>query len=501
MLILPVLCVPVHAADPAPAATEGGSAVVEKLTLEDAIQRALAKNYLIKTSAFDVSVANARVKEQLGVFDPKLSGSYNYSKNENPELLDPTNPLNALIPGSISRSESYTLGLGGLLPTGGTYSLSANTLNARDSLQLPFNNYASFAGISGKQPLLRDGGFGAATAQIRIAMTTRSISEWEFRQAVIDNITRVIFAYYDLAFAQARLRSALSSRDLAAQLVEENSRRFQVGSMSEFDVTSARARLASREDGILQARQFIVDSENILKALISDERTARLLNWRIEIQAPTLLPVAMADPALDFSLALQKRPDYQQAVLAVKRSDINRRYQRNQLLPRIDLVGSYGYSGYDTQRREARRSVEDRDNTSFSYGLQVSVPILSLAERGRARVAKLQQQQAETYLQSLEQDIVVRLGRTANEIATAYKRVEVTRAARELGQKTLDAEIKRLRTSNGSTFFVLQQQEILSGLEIAADAAVNDYQKALAEYDRQLGLTLERLNLSIVVPK
>ena len=118
----------------------------------------------------------------------------------------------------MSRSETYSLGLGGLLPTGLSYSFSANTTNARDSLSLPFDNYASFAGVSAKQPLLRDGGFGPATAQVRIAMTNRSISEWEFRQAVIDNITRVIFAYYDLAFAQARLRSALSSRDLAAQL-------------------------------------------------------------------------------------------------------------------------------------------------------------------------------------------------------------------------------------------------------------------------------------------
>lgn len=491
-LFLSVGFVAVLGAQTPPAEPAMVTSGAEKLTLADAIQRALAKNYSIKRSTFDVSIAKARVTEQLGIFDPKLTGSYGYSDSQDP-----------LLSGSVreSRTETYSLGLGGLMPWGLNYSVSANSANARDSLSLPFDNYASFAGVSGRQPLLRDFGFGATTAQIRIAMTGRQISEWGFKQSVIDNVTRVIFAYYDLGFAQARLRSALSSHDLAAQLVKENTRRFEVGSMSEFDVTSARARLAMREDGILQARQNIRDSQNELKSLISDDRTARLLDWQIEIEVPSMLPIAMVRPAEDFIEALRKRPDYQQAILSVKRSDINRRYQRNQLLPRVDLVGSYGYNGYDTDQGVSRRMVRDKDYHAYSYGVQVTVPLASTAERGRARIAKLQLQQSETDLQGLEQEIVVRIGNVAGRIETAYKRVEATRAARELGQRTLDAEIKRLRTGNGSTFYVLQQQELLSSLEISAAAAVNDYQKALVEYDRQMGITLEKLNLSIDVPK
>ena len=332
-------------------------------------------------------------------------------------------------------------------------------------------------------------------------MTNRHISEWQFRQSVIDTITSVIFAYYDLAFAQARLRSVMESRDLAAQLVEENTKRFHVGSISEFEVTSARAGLASREDGILQARQAIADGLNQFKALITDDRTARLLNWQIEIEEPMLLPVALVNPAQDFMVALKLRPDYQQAALAVKRNDISHRYQLNQLLPRVDLVGRYGYNGYDTNQSVSRRMVRENDYRAYSYGLEVTVPLSSTAERGRSRAARLQLRQSELDLQNLEQQIVVRIGNLAGDIETAYKRVEVTRMAQTLGKSMLDAEIKRLRTGNGSTFYVLQQQQELSFQEIAAAAAVNDYQKALAEYDRQLGVTLEKLNLSIDVPK
>jgi outer membrane protein TolC len=486
-----------------PAASTPPKATVEKLTLTDAIQRALAKNYSIKQSSFDVSIAKARVLEQLGIFDPKLTGNYGYSDSVNPQLVDPNTGLRPTA--GIARDETYALGLGGLLPWGLNYSVSANSANARDSngmLALPFNNFVSFAGITGRQPLLRDFGFGATTAQIRIAMTGRHSSEWQFRGAVIDNVTRVIFAYYDLAFAQASLRSALKSRDLTAQLVDENTKRFQVGSMSEYDVISARSRLASREDGILQARQFISDSQNALKALISDERTTRLLDWQIEIELPSIPPLALVDPALDFVEALKKRPDYQQALLAVKSGDINNRYLRNQLLPRVDLVGSYGYNGYDTDRGVSERMVRNNDYRSYSYGLQVTVPLTSAAERGRSRAARFQLRQAETALQGLEQSIVVSVGNAAGRIETAYKRVVATRTARELGQLTLEGEIKRLnKSSSGSTFNVLYQQEILTSLDFSADAAVNDYLKALAEYDRQLGVTLEKLNLSIDVSK
>jgi outer membrane protein TolC len=144
--------------------------------------------------------------------------------------------------------------------------------------------------------------------------------------------------------------------------------------------------------------------------------------------------------------------------------------------------------------------VRGEDYRSFSYGVQVSVPLTFTTERGRLRSAKYQLHQAETQLQSLEQDIVVQVGNAATDIETAYRRVESTAAARKLGQATLEAEVKRLRTGFGSTRFVLQQQELLTQQEIAQASAQADYQKALAEYDRQLGVTLERRNIQVTPP-
>ena len=482
------------AADPA-----GNPGRVEKITLDAAIQRALAKNFSIRVSSFDASIAAAQFTQALGKFDPILSGTYNHSENESPQLINASTGLRPAA--TATESDNYNLSLNGLLPTGLTYQLGATSANSRGTFNLFADNFSTFAGVSGRQPLLRDAGFGPTLASIRIAQTNRNISEWQFKNTLINTITSVIVTYNELNFAHASLRSARRAHELAATLLAENEKRHKVGSMSEYEVTTARSRLANREEGILFAQRAVFETENFLKQLITDEHTPDLLNLHFEIEPPALPPAVVVNAATDFQEALKKRPDYQQAVLNVKRSDINFRLQRNQLLPRIDVVGSYGYNGNDTDFGVSRQQVRSEDFRSYSYGAVVSIPLTFTTERGRYRAAKLQLRQSETSLQSLEQGIVVAVGNAAGQIETTRRRVEVTRQARELGQQTLDSEVKRLRAGTGATFFVVQQQEVLAFLEVSEARAQSDYQKALADYDRQLGITLEKLKISVQSPK
>jgi outer membrane protein TolC len=471
----------------------------ERITLEDAIQRTLAKNFTIKVSGFDAAISSARLTEAYGKFDPVLNGRYDYSESFNPALADATTGFRPAA--SFGKSDSVDLSLGGLLPWGMTYRLGANGTNSRGTFNNYADNYDTFAGISGTQPLLRNFGFGPTLASIRIAQANRGISQWFFRQSVMDTVTRVIFAYHDLNFAYANLRSAIRSKELALQLLEENRKRFQVGSMSEFDVTSAESRAATRDESILIAQNRVRESENLLKQLTTDDQTTNLLSRHFAIEPPPPAPIVMVDAATGFRTALDKRPDYQQAKLELKRDGISSRLARNQMLPRVDLVGSYGYNGYDTDLGVSRRQVKDEDYRAYSWGVVVSVPLTFTTERGRYRAAKLQQRQSETELQRLEQDIVVRVGNAAGQIETAQKRVQSTRRARELAQYTLDSEVKRLRAGASTTFFVSQQQEILSNAEVREAGAQSDYAKALAEYDRQLGVTLEKLSITLEPPK
>lgn len=471
----------------------------EKITLEEAIRRALDKNFAIKISGYDSSIGQARLVEAWGKFDPVLNGRFDYSESFNPALADATTGIRPAP--SFSKSDSGSLSLDGLLPWGMTYQLGATVGNSRGTFNNYADNFDTFAGLTGRQPLLRNGGFGPTLASIRIAQVNRNISQWFFRQTVINTITSVISAYHNLNLANASLRSAENSRKLALQLVAENRRRFEVGSMSEYDVTFAESRAASRDEVILIAQNRQRETENLLKQLIMDAKTPDLLNIRLAIEPPPPSPIVMVDAATDFRTALEKRPDYQQAKLELRRDNINSRLQRNQMLPRVDLVGSYGYNGYDAELSVSRQQVKEEEYRAYSWGVVVSVPLTFTTERGRYRAAKLAERQSEADLARTEQNIVVAVGNAANQITTAQKRVQSTRRARELAQYTLDAETKRLRAGTSTSFQVANQQELFSAAELAEARALADYAVALAVYDRELGVTLEKLNITVEPPK
>src|SRR5512147_2983098 len=91
----------------------------EKITLNDAIQRALAKNFGIKVQGYDAAIAQAGVIESLGKFDPTLNGSYTFSSSKNPSLIDTSSGLRN--PAGTTKTDDYELSVGGLLPWGLTY--------------------------------------------------------------------------------------------------------------------------------------------------------------------------------------------------------------------------------------------------------------------------------------------------------------------------------------------------------------------------------------------
>ncbi|HYD83944.1 MAG TPA: TolC family protein, partial [Opitutus sp.] len=296
-------------------------------------------------------------------------------------------------------------------------------------------------------------------------------------------------AYSDVAYAQQFFRIAHRSRELAATLLDENEKRFSVGSMSESDVTQARARMATRDETILFAEQAVRDTVNRLRQLIGETHFP-VNPENIIVEAPEIPDDIAINPAEDLRRAFEDRPDYQAARLGIVKRRANHAAARNELLPQIDLVGSYGYSGLDRDFAASRRMVRDYENRSYSAGVVVSIPLTFSEGRGRARSAKLQVRQAESDLERLEQDIAVSIASAAGQIETTRRRVAATRAAYTLAKEALDAELKKLRAGTSSTFFVLNLQGELIGAENSLHNALADQRRAHAAYDREVGRTL-----------
>ena len=356
----------------------------------------------------------------------------------------------------------------------------------------------TFGGIQVKQPLLRGFGFSGTSANLglRLARADRTISEWQYRQTVIDTITNVVVAYSNLAAANASLRTALRSRDLAAGLVAENEKRFKVGSMSENDVVSARARAAFREQGIIFATQGVRNADNRLRLLLGEKSFSNegpLL--AIDSPPPQELTLNVSE---DLKKSYGLRPDFQEARFGVDKSRYNSAHARNQLLPQVDFTGSYGYTGLDQTLAGSRRAVADLDHRAYSAGVAVSIPLTFAQGRGNARAARLRLKHDEENLELLKESIALSVTQAAGQVETTRKSVEAAQAALNLAQQTLDAELKKLRAGTGtSTFVVLQYQDQLAEAEASYYQALADQRSAVALYDREIGTTLERYHVTL----
>jgi outer membrane protein len=459
-----------------------------RLSLKEAVQRALAQNREIKVQAYSRDIAQAYVLASHGRFDPALTLGRDHGHDKSPASANP-------LVRQLTKTDSYRLSLDGSTPWGLGYSVGATAFNERGTHNGFGSEYQTFGGITVTQPLLRNFGFAANLYEVRIARADRRISEWEFRQTVIDTVTRVVVAYSELLLSHEFLRVSRRSRELAADLLVENEKRFKAGGMSENQLVQARARTAARAEAIILAHRAVRDADNALRRLVG-EAVFPLDGALLGVTAAGFEDKE-ASPAEDLKAAYEMRPDYQQARLGLTKKEAGRAYVRNQLMPRLDLVGGYGYHGLDQDFSASRQMVADRDYRAYSAGLVVTVPLTFARERGRLRAARLEQQQAEEDLGRLEQEIAFSLSLAAGQIQTSKERVAATRLAFELASEALEDELKKLRAGASTTFVVLSLQESLSSVELGMHRALAEQRRAAAFYDREVGRTLMRHGVAL----
>jgi outer membrane protein TolC len=141
--------------------------------------------------------------------------------------------------------------------------------------------------------------------------------------------------------------------------------------------------------------------------------------------------------------------------------------------------------------------VADQGNRAYSAGVNVSIPLTFSQGRGNARAARLRLRHDEENLELLKEQIALRVTQAANQVAMTRKSVEAAKLALDLYQQTADAELKKLRAGQSSTFNVVQDQTQLGQVETSYYQALADERNAVAFYDREIGTTLARYHITL----
>lgn len=470
---------------------------VRTLSLEQAIQLAVEHNFDLQIQRINPEIAQYSLSAAFAGYEPTLNLSGQHSYSSTPGSIN-NQGLN--IPGGESERDSFNANLNGRLPTGLTYTLGASASDSYgDRLGVPFENATAQAGaLTLTQPLLRNFWIDSTRANISVARNRLKYSEQQFRFLLMQTITAVEQSYYRLIFTRESVKVSQNALELSERLLAENKKRVEVGALAPLDEEQTESQVASSRAALISAQRALDEQENALKHLITD----KFAEWHgIKIEPTQTLVAVPETPNLQESWkrGLALRPDLAQLRLDLERSDIDLRFDRNQLFPDLSLVGQYGLAGSGKEFSRALGQVEKRDNPFWYYGAQISIPLGNRAARNNYNISKAQKRQTELFLRQREQQILIEIDDAARLIRSSFERYEATRVARQFAERVLDAEQKKLENGKSTTFLVLQYQNDLTSARYQEIQALAEYNIALSQLAQREGTTLERHKINVSV--
>jgi outer membrane protein TolC len=482
--------------------TQAPAANVRRLTVDEAVKLALQNNLGVQIARVDPQVQDLAIAQARANWTPTFNTTVLNSSIDS--------PTNSFLSGgqgpSISDDRlSNNIGVQQLLPWGGTYNVGWDS--QRSTTSNIFTNFSpqirSSLALSYTQPLLRNFKIDSVRQQLLVSQKNREIADVDLRQTVTTTTRAVRNAYWDLAYAIGSLQVQQQSLNLARESLRNNRARVEIGTMAPIDIVEAQAEVAQREESVILAEAQIDRTEDALRALIYDPSMPDFWTVRLEpAELPPFEPV-MVDADAAVRAALDRRTDLQQARKTLEANDVSIRYFRNQTLPDISASVDYGLTGLGgTQllrgeggfpgpiigqlQRGFGSVLGDlfaNDFPNWTVQLNISYPIgLSTQEASLTR-ARLQYSQGQTQLKNQQLQVATQVRDVTRQVQTNQKRVEATRASRQLAERRLEAEEKKFQAGMSTSFFVFQAQRDLSQARANELRAVVDYNHSIVDYE------------------
>ncbi len=486
------------------------------LSLEECILKTMKNNLGLAVEILSPRIADAAVSLAGEKFMPATLFNFNKQDTSSASysFLDASETVSTL-------QNDYSVQVSQLIPTGGNFLLSLSTYMTDTNRRATTINprYGSTLRLTFSQPLLRDVGFKMSRREITAAQYSRDISELNLGATLEETIFRAKNTYWNLVYSLENLEVRRQSLKLAQELLEKNKAEIEAGTLPPIEILTAQADVAVRQADILEAEAMVKNNEDLLKTIMN--LGAEFQNSEIVTIIPTDHPsVIKEEISLDsaLSVAMNKRPDLQVTRVDLKNRELDLSFARNQLFPDLRLQASYwspGISGdqilYEGgnaltgkiigrvpgKSTDAFKDAFDFKYKNWSVGVALSFPLSNLLSRAFHAQAKLNLEQAELKLRSLEQEVFLELKTAVRAVQTNYQRIEAYRAARELAQKKLEAEEEKFKVGLSTNYFILQYQRDLASAQIMELKAVVDYNISLADLNRVQGTGLEAESLGL----
>ena len=518
------------------------------LSLSDAVRMTLEHNNDVSIARLDADAAKQDVYSAEGVFDPVLAPFLSYGRTVSAN----TSAVGGATQGRLEQDQfAASVGMDGRTPwAGGRYTFDFTSSRLESSNQFARLNpqFPSALAATYTQPIARGRTIDAERRQIQLARKTVDLTGSQLTQVIMDQLTLVEQAYWDLAFAVRNLEVQTDALSQAQSQVASNERQVKEGTLAPIDVVEAQTQVATFRLTVASAQQTLTQAENRLKSLVLAGRQADEWNRPIIPNEVTDRPT----PALSLDdavkLALSRRPELTSLDTTRAQNEIDREYFQNQSRPQMDIIGAYTLSGLAGTSLVANNPIDSsstatqlarlnelseragltplpvqspstsntvpqflvgslgdslsnlvsRRYPTASVQLQMELPISNSTARANLARTRIEGTRIARQRQQLEQTIEAEVRNTLQAVESSQQRLDAAASARRSALEQYDSERRRFDSGLSTVFLVLERQTTLVVAQASELRARADLNQALALLDRAIGGTLARHGVSVV---
>jgi len=328
---------------------------------------------------------------------------------------------------------------------------------------------------------------GRITSAFRSARLTREQALLNYQATLADTLLAVRVAYDDVLVALQQRAVHEASVQLLTQELDDVRKRFNAGTVPQFDVLRAQVELANERPRLIQAKNdYRIGKDNLLNLMavhlpktiwediplqLSDTLEAR----PYEIDLPTAL-----------ARALEKRPE----LAALRKAEALRREDlvnaRSGYKPSAQL-----YGGYQWQSLPYENDLST-DLSGWIAGAQLSWNIFDgQLTRGKVMEAKARREQAQLDIDESGRQIELEVRTAYSNFIEANELLESQKLVQEQAEEALRLAEARHKAGTGTQLDVISAQTALTQARTTQVQALHDYAVARSRLQRALGEDME----------
>ena len=445
--------------------------------MKDAVSIGLTRNIDIKKSIMDRADQRLSLSLAERYFEPQfyIEGGYNYDRATNTDTR------------SLGMRIEQRLATAGEL----TFKWAPSNLHYRDTNESQFESQVS---LSLTQPLLRGAGITAGTYDVVSAQYTEENNVQQFRQSLMDKITTIQGAYWDLLLALENRLSAVRSLQASREVLARNKVLIEVGRRAKSELVSAQQEVASNQVSVLDQEFAVVQANRTLVNLLDLDETVAVL----PVEGFVYRPVKVNYDRL-LKSALARNTSLIQYRVTLKQQELELKMARIRARDKVDLQMSVAKTAQGGNFGEALDGSTDIGD-GFQAGLSIEVPLGLPRDNLKYNVTTAARAVAKAKLDIKQQTLAVKqqVRDGVNDVRRSLRQIRLAQLSRQLAKKKYDIERFRLELGRSTNFQVLSYQRDLTDARDQEHRAIANYLKSLAQLESIVGNTLDTWKVRVI---